>query len=305
MSKRTEKPAREALVWQGWRLMLPPRWNPVKIEGDHEQGGLVLADLQRLRLGIRWRRLKQRRKFDPGAWASLALRKEMGKLAAEAARPGVGAPDFAGSLLYVDPDPPGRDVFVAFSKLSSRGVELVYENRAGERALEQSLVPELMDLDIKQPMPWSIFGLSCIVPPGLKLLRHQLNAGDLTFDFAGKIAGHRARLIVRQLALASRKLDEKPIERWLRVQEAARRKHYRAEGEAETVEIEATQNRRFVGVCGQSSRKLRFALARQHPARLHTLALHDESRDRLIFLQSSDRELAMGVAATIGWASAP
>jgi len=41
-------------AWQGWRLEIPEEWSPVKIDGSFEAGQVLLVDIHRPRLGIRW-----------------------------------------------------------------------------------------------------------------------------------------------------------------------------------------------------------------------------------------------------------
>ena len=46
--------------WQGLGLDLPAGWDPVKLEGDASQGLMLLADLTRPKLGVRWKTLKKK-----------------------------------------------------------------------------------------------------------------------------------------------------------------------------------------------------------------------------------------------------
>ena len=68
------------LAWQGWQLSLPPRWDPIKLEGGFDVGYALLADTHRPRLAIRWRTLRARdAKADR---IRRAMRDEVGILAA-------------------------------------------------------------------------------------------------------------------------------------------------------------------------------------------------------------------------------
>ena len=75
------------ICWQGWKLQLPRRWDPVKLEGDHAEGYALFADTLRPRLGLRWQTPKRKRRFDPDVAVRLALKNEVGQLAAAEARP--------------------------------------------------------------------------------------------------------------------------------------------------------------------------------------------------------------------------
>ncbi|HEY8668742.1 MAG TPA: hypothetical protein VIL86_18995, partial [Tepidisphaeraceae bacterium] len=148
------------VAWQGWTLEIPSRWSPLKLEGDYDKGMALFADLHRPRLGLRWEKPRGK-KFDALAWARRALNDEVGKLAADEAR-NFPLPDdrWTVSLLYQESEPPGRDVWVGYSAQSGRAVELIYHAKRRERILS-TLIPTLGDAPADQPLPWSIFELSC------------------------------------------------------------------------------------------------------------------------------------------------
>jgi hypothetical protein len=280
-------------AWQGWRLDLPSTWNPVKLEGDYDAGFALIADIDRPQLGLRWRAVRAGKRFDAQRWARRAMRDEVGKLAADEARPhplerGAGP----GSLIYIEPDPPGRDVFVAHSGVSGRAIEIVRHIQRRERTLHDEILPTLIDAPADEPRRWAVFDLACIVPSRFRLVHHRLNAGDLTLSFE---AG-RETLTVRQVALAGLALSRLPIERWLTNQERAVSQRYKPLGEPEAAEAIGS----LAGVRRPSVRRRRFALARWLPARTMTYALHDAARDRLLLLQGSNEASIREVAATVG-----
>lgn len=283
------------LAWQGWRMAVPVRWNPVRIEGDYDSGYVLLSDLHGPRLGLRWRRAGRR--FDAASWARKALRQEVGMVASEEARPVAAGPEFESSLLFTDPTPPGRDVWVAYSTTSRRAVELVYRSRRRERVLSPIILPTFSDQAAEQSVRWSIFGISCIVPAGLRLVRHQLNAGDLTLSFAGR--GHE--LLVRQVSLAQQALRRMPMEKWLNQVEWARRSRYRRRTEPVPVALDLA-GRRLEGLRGVIQRKRRFFMAWRLPKEIYSYALHDPDRDRLVFVQSTDDQSGAQAVQSIGWA---
>src|SRR5438105_12895676 len=106
-------------AWQGWQLRLPARWNPVKLEGDYRKGEALFADMDRARLGMRWSTVSANR-FD----AKRVMRDEVGVLAAdEASLFELAHESWRASLLYLEPEPPGRDVWVGYSAGSRRAVQ--------------------------------------------------------------------------------------------------------------------------------------------------------------------------------------
>lgn len=268
-----------SFAWQGWSLKLPGRWNPVKLEGDYARGYVLITDMDRPRLAMRWSTVTMR-SFDAHAWAKRAMREEVGQLAADEARAiDMADTNWTAPLLYTEPKPPGRDVWVARSAASGRLVEVVYHAHRRERVLADQVLPTLLDQDSAGPMRWAVFDLSCTAPAGFRLESHVLNAGDLSLSFAK----HRQRLVIRQIAVASLALQRLPIEGWLARQEASASKYYRPDGEPRETPT---------GMTRRMTRRRRFAWMRWRPAELFTLIAHDVVRDRIVIIQSTDEALA-------------
>ncbi len=282
-------------AWQGWRLSLPARWNPIRLTGDYQRGEAMLADLHRPRLALRWKEVG--RGFDSQTWAERALRDELGQLAADEARPlQVPAGSFDASMLCIEPKPPGRDVWVGYSATSHRAIELVYHTRRRDHALA-ALVPALIDCPTDQPMPWSVFDLSCRVPAGLVMQKHVLLAGDLSLIFADK----QRYLAIRQIAMADMALNRMPLEKWLADQERRVARRYKTAGQAQ--EITATAGQRTLrGLQRQLMRRRRYFWLCTMVPQLVTLAVHDEQFNRLVLAQASDEKLAREAIASVGWA---
>lgn len=283
-------------AWHGWQLVLPHRWSPVKIEGGYDKGYVLFADLHRPRLGLRWKKLK--RNADVPASVQKTLVEELGKLAAgEAKELRLGRPELSHSTLFMEPQPPGRDVWVAHSSVSDRLVELIYHSHRRERALAERLVPTLIDLPKDRPLPWSVFELSCMSPVGMELTAQRMNAGDLTLVFEA----HKKRLVVRQIAVARLALGRKPVEKWLGEQMWTVRRWYRPVGKASEVKIEIA-DRTLAGVQRGQVRRRRFFFKWRVSRSLVTWALHDEARDRLVLAQASDEAMGEEAIRSVGWA---
>ena len=79
-----------------------------KIEGDADAGYLLMADLHRPRLGMRWK-AGRRQAFEPAATVTRRdAARRSAQLAAEEAREfGPGDGDWQSPLLYEDDEPPG------------------------------------------------------------------------------------------------------------------------------------------------------------------------------------------------------
>lgn len=281
-ANRDAKPSnRRRIAWQGWVIDLPVRWNPVKLEGTFEQGYALFADLHRARLGMRWSRDRRIGK-DPQEWSLQSLRNEVGRLAAEEAEPHPTAGDaFEGSLLYLEPDPPGRDVWVGYSRTSDRALQLIHHARRRERILPDFLLPTLEDRSGDPLRQWAVLDVSCQVPAFLRLEKPLLFAGDLGLRFAGA----KSELIVRQLAPANLALHRMPLENWLRKQQRERKKHYRPSKIVTPWTGRTADGGELSGIEAPLPRRRRFFWNYRLQPMLRTIAAHDQTRDRLVVVQ--------------------
>jgi hypothetical protein len=300
---------RSVVAWHGWTFVVPDDWSPVKLEGDAAAGYALLADLERPRLGVRWATPpKKRAAADAEKLVRQAMRREVGQLAAEEAKPFTppgGASAWSHGVLYLEADPPGRDVWIAASAASGRVVEIVHHAHRRSRALPDDLLPTLADGGGGDgPVEWSVFGLSVRLPRAMTLLTQRLHAGDLALSFAGTGKAHRRdRLTVRQVAAAGLALSRRPLDRWLAAQEDG--KHFRVpSGKPEAVTVTASDGRELVGFARTARRRRRFFWKRSVPPQVVTYALHDAARDRLVIVQGTDDALAKATASTVGWATA-
>lgn len=315
---------RRIIAWQGWQLLVPIRWSPVKLSGNADDGQLLMADLHRGRVGLRWQKIKQGKRFDAGKWVEKMMVREVGKLANAEARPlKLEDPAWSANRLYVDPKPPGRDVWIGFSARSGRSLELVYHARHRDTVLGNSLVPGLADVtclkdelgrEKDQPAgndkaqvlayessgqcPWSIFDLSLMVPGSMKLADQSMLAGDLKLSFVGP----RQRLLVRQVAPASEAIKRQKLEQWLGQILRGQKKLYRRSGKVQPIAIEIGDGRLLEGCQVIMVRRRRFFWKWNEPAVLDGWALVDTDRDRLLVVMGAGVNLP-AVVGSIGWAS--
>ena len=292
---------RQQIAWQGWAIELPARWNPVKLEGTFEQGYALFADLHRPRLGIRWSRDRRITK-DPKRWVAQTMRDEVGQLASAEAQPfpAAGAASDQ-SLLYLEPEPPGRDVWIGYSRVSDRLFQVIHHARRRERILPDHLLPTMADQSNQPLRRWAVLDLSCQVPAFLKLEKPLLFAGDLGLRFAGP----KSELIVRQIAPASLALTRMPLESWLRRQQRDRKKHYRPSKKPIERTIQTDDGRELTGIEAPLPRRRRFFWHVRRLPMLHTITVHDAARDRLVIVQGGGEGLDLQqVIRSVGWAGA-
>jgi len=294
-------PARKTqpFAWQGLRMRVPMSWNPVALEGDFAKGHALLAESGEPRLGVRWRSVTS--KEVTLEVLRRAIRDEMGDEGARHVQPlpdPDAGPEFTlGHLLYVHPDPPGRDVHVWHSACG-RLLQLVYHAVARDDVLRGEIIPSLGNLSFLPARPWAVLGLSCAVPAEMPLKSKRLNAGDLTLEFAGD----SRFVIVRQIALAHLALARAPLAAWLEEHQRARRQRHRAMSGPTNVTIETNDGRALFGIIGAMRRRRRFCWSWRVPKEVVTLALHDATRVHLVIVEASDEALARDVAKTVGCA---
>jgi hypothetical protein len=297
------------VCWQGWQIKMPRRWDPVKLEGDHNEGYALFADSLRPRLGLRWQTPRKPRRWQKTGSVPVfaemtdklvrdALRQEVGELAAAEAKP-LESPEqqWVCPLLYSEPKPPGRDVFSGFSSTSGRLLQVAYHAHRREQILANVILPTLADLPADRATPWSIFDLSVVIPGEMRLKSQRLNVGDLGLTFADR----QHQLTVRQIAVATLALQRQNLDGWIADQQQVHKRYHRGSGQfADTTLTIGNQERQ--ARLSRATRRRRFFLVRSEPRELVTIAAHDESRDRIVILDGTDESLLQVVAATIGQA---
>jgi hypothetical protein len=278
------------LSWHGWSIELPARWDPVKLEGDTDKGMILLADLHRPRLGVRWMKLSKR--ADVAKSVRKSLLAEVGVLAAGEAVNGAPPGDnWIEGRLYIEPKPPGRDVWVGYSKATSRLFEVVYHAKHRDRMLAETVLPALSDGHAGE---WSIFDLACTLPEAAKLERQVLNVGDLRLEFRLK----REPIVVRQIAVASVALTRQPLDKWLLIHQNPRKKFYRPAEKPQ--EIEWTINGQVMkGLRRNLRRRRRYFFLWQVPKRIVGVVLRDETRDKLLIVEGPDEKTVRDVVESM------
>ena len=288
------RPPDRPFAWQGWQLALPRRWDPVQLAGTAAAGHALFADGVRPRLGLRWH--TPRRRVDIDAAVRRTLVAEVGLLAADEAAeldPPVG---FDAAVLYAEPNPPGRDVWVGYSPLTDRVLCIAYHARRRDRVLANVVLPTLTEADPERASPWAVFDLSVVVPGDFALAGQRLNAGDLSLSFADR---RGVAFTVRQIAVAELALRRLSLDGWVAEQQKSSAGRYRLLAAAVDVTV-STDGGEVYGRAARLTRRGRFALAVWHPRSLETVVVHDVGRDRLVVLHGADGDLLRTVAATVG-----
>ena len=270
------------------------RWRPVRVEGDDAKGSLTFADGDgRPRLAVRWvtpGTTPFRRPKPAGAICSTLMHAEVGRLAADEATRFDPPGDWAATLFYEEPTPPGRDVFVGVSNVSGRVVQVVRPARRRDPVLKNVILPALADAAPGESRRWAIFDLDVEVPPGYGLLTHRLAAGDLQLTLAKRDGRRTLPLVVRQVRPASLALSRLPVERWLKSFADESLRFHKRDGSPTQMDD--------IGLVQTMCRRRRYHWLSSVPPTLLAAAVHDESADRLLLLRAADAATLRSVAAS-------
>lgn len=291
--KLPRRGARRSFAWHGWRLSTPAAWDALRLEGDAGRGEAMLADLDRPRVGLRWRR--GGRRVDADAWVAAAMRDEVGKLAAGEAQ-ALSPEPFVAGRLYIEPAPPGRDVWIGYSPATRRLLQVVYHAARRDTMLRDVLLPGLRD---DGDGWWSVFDLSTRVGGSWRLSGRRLNAGDLSLTFERR----GGWLSVRQIAPAALALARRPLDQWFADHQQWQRRFFRAAPERGERDVATHDGRRLTALAGEGARRRRYFFVRRLPPRLWCAAVHDAARDRIALVQGWPIDEAQAALAWMGWAS--
>lgn len=292
-------PKTQSIAWHGWKMIVPDTWNPVKVDGDWSAGLILLADMHQARLGIRWREV---RRGDPTKTVARAMENEVGRLACQESvdHPMASSGAWRASRFYEENDPPGRDVWVGYSAVSSRLLQLVHHVKRPDPILKQTLLASLQDTPRDEPQSWSIFDLSCQTPAGWRLQWYRFHAGDLTLAFARG----RDQIRLRQVGPASLALARMPLDDWIRQLDKSYRKIYRPPNELADTSLEVA-SRTIPARLGMLMRKKRLFWAWTYLPRLTVMGFHDPVRNRLGLAQGHPETVIRQMLQSLGWAKNP
>lgn len=270
------------LSWCGLSLRRPAHWQPVRVGGDEYKGELMLADTAGPRIGLRWQ--TPVRRIDARASVARILRDEVGQLAEGRAKDFLPTGDWSAGRVYVEHDPPGRDVWAGVSRATGRIVQLVLHRpneRQPWRMIEQTLSSFAESPQVARRR-WKLFDLDVTPPAGFKLggpKAYRLAAGDLRLSLTrtrrvGTGRTVREPLVLRQIAPAKLALTRRPMKDWLKFLAGEAQRFYKIDGPPTDI-APNTLEQRLV-------RRRRYRWAWSVPNRLRAVVCHDESRGRLL-----------------------
>lgn len=202
------------IAWCGWSLPVPEGWRPLKIEGGHAKGSMMIGDAQQPLLLVRWMRTHNQRRFDMQRWLAARFRKQ-------GLTPDHGAPQPAGiahaawTRDTADPKGGHKTAWYGYASKSRLLIEIVSTDLT-ETAVRDEIfgdrLPRLVVTADDAPCSWNLYGTAFTSPTGYVLKRSHLFSGDVAITLA---RGRRDTLLLRQVYPAGLAVERRTLDRWL------------------------------------------------------------------------------------------
>jgi hypothetical protein len=166
--------------WQGWQIRVPASWNPIGLEGDHARGRVILADLERARLELAWRRVRRIGSVDL-ARARGPQQQRVPKWQPWPVEPVTAGFDDARWGLTEH----GGAVGMAVSRASSRlvFVRILPGGPRPDNGKPVEMLLSLADAAADEVIPWSVYGFAWRVPRRFRLIGQAFGAGSARVQF--------------------------------------------------------------------------------------------------------------------------
>ncbi|MDP6490594.1 MAG: PqqD family peptide modification chaperone [Kiritimatiellia bacterium] len=214
MTDTQPTPNETRIAWCGWSLPLPDHWRPLKIEGGHAKGSMMIGDGRQPILLVRWMRTHNQRRFDVQRWLAARFRKQ--GLTPDDKTPQPVAIDHAAWAHDTADSEGGRKTtwygYAAQSRLLIEIVTTDLTEPAVRDEIFSACLPCLVVTADDEPCTWNLYGISFISPPGYVLRRSHLFSGDIALELA---RGKRDTLLLRQVYPAGLAVARRTLDRWL------------------------------------------------------------------------------------------
>ena len=168
------------LGWEGWQIDLPTEWNPIHFSGSARSGRLVVADLERERFELSWRRIRSVEGVDLARVARRG-RKDKRHWQVMAGAP-IGEVFAHGRFA---PTEEGGRMAILVSRVSRRLLFVRLATEAGEagRGPADRIFASLEDRSADDAIPWSVYGFAWQVPSGFQRSHQTFQAGRASITF--------------------------------------------------------------------------------------------------------------------------
>ena len=265
------------IAWCGWSLPVPEDWRPLKIEGGHTKGSMMIGDGRRPILLVRWMRIHNQPRFDMQRWLAARFRKQ--GMTQDDGAPQPAAIDHA-SWTCDTADPKGgrKTTWYGYASKSRLILELVTTDLT-EPAVRDEIfaarLPRLVVAADDEPCSWNLYGISFASPPGYVLTRSHLFSGDVAIALA---RGRKDTLLLRQVYPAGLAVERRKLDRWLQTPPFTERRFWKKQ--LLTNKAPTPGTRTFRGW-----KRLRSPIGWCAPRFSTAIATLDEALDRLLIAE--------------------
>lgn len=214
--------------WEGISFSKPADWGLSRVEGKAEKGSATLDDGLKCRLQLRWQ--KPGREVDLEKTAAKQKKAIMKKNRGAAA--GIEVEDFrtrtfSGKKFSVKSG--GSETYYYMMQcrdcLQVLLIGIFGDRGEGIERVGGRITASLRDHAKDGMLLWSVFGFSFNAPAEFELKKHELNAGNLGFEFADG----RDSFFFRRVGLAGVLLKKKSLNSWVMEYTAERHPNVRVE----------------------------------------------------------------------------
>jgi hypothetical protein len=280
------------IAWCGWSLPIPEDWRPLKIEGGHAKGSMMIGDGRQPILLVRWMRTDDQPRFDMQRWLAARFRKQ--GLTPDDGAPKPAAIDHAAWSCDTTDSKGGRKTtWYGYASKSRLLMELVTTDLTAPAVRDDifgARLPRLVVTADDTPCSWNLYGISFASPPGYVLTRCHLFSGDVAIALA---RGRKDTLLLRHVYPAGLAVERRTLVRWLQAPPFTERRFWNRRTLATTTSKPGT--RTFRGW-----KRLRSPMGWCAPRFSTAVATLDDAQDRLLIAEhQTTHEHSMD---TVKWA---
>lgn len=261
---------------------VPAQWRPLKIEGEHSGGTMILGRGADVVMQLKWWRPKLKR-FRPDRWLRRRLKVVKAKIDDDATCP---SPDgFEPVSLAKSRRRRGKDgpLTLWYGWAPDAGVQIeavVAPQESGGRRAPWHALKSLRAAKMGAPTVWAVFDSLFHVPADFVIDKHELLLGDLSLQFTGP---NRQMLMLRQVYPADLALERREMADWLEFSRFRTRRHFC--GDTDENWVVENDGRRLKGLRRMGVRVYPFPLGVVRPLYSTGAAVRDAETGRLLVVE--------------------
>lgn len=205
--------------WHGISLNLPADWNPGKITGEANNGGVRLDDSQIVRVELEWKDARGDERvseiidrYIEGLAKNAEKQKNKLKVERTLVLPGLDLPNMKNAEYFMWESNFVVYTLACYSPITDRLIFVRVMGRHDEdlSGILPRILNSLTDTDPEAPQPWALYDMVCVSPPNYKLESFDLKSGHVRLKFE---EGNNT-LIIDRLGLAKTILSNREMDAW-------------------------------------------------------------------------------------------